>query len=79
MHGGHEKYEISVGNPKGRHHLEHLSVVGKIIFNLLLSKEYMWLWIGFVWFKRGLSGSPAKRLSTSQKGISFVDLVSACE
>jgi hypothetical protein len=48
-------YEILVGNPKGKHHLERLCVVGKIMFNLLLSKQYVWLWIGFVWLKRGLS------------------------
>jgi hypothetical protein len=49
-------YEILVRNPKVRYHLEPLCVVGKIIFNLLLSEQYMWLSIGFVWLKTGLSG-----------------------
>jgi hypothetical protein len=47
-------YEILVGNPKGRHHLEHLCVVGKIIFNLLLRKQYVRLGLDLSGSREGL-------------------------
>ena len=44
------------GNVKDRDHLEDLVVDGRIILQLVFSKQDGWTWIGLLWLTLGTSG-----------------------
>jgi hypothetical protein len=41
---------------KGRDHLEHLGVDGRILLNWILEKQDLGVWIGFIWLRTGAGG-----------------------
>jgi hypothetical protein len=49
-------YEISVGKPEGKYHVEDLGVDGRIILERILGKLGGEVWIGFIWLGIWASG-----------------------
>jgi hypothetical protein len=47
---------ISVGKHKGKKHVEHLVVDGRITLKWIIKKEGVKVQIGFTWFMLGSSG-----------------------
>jgi hypothetical protein len=48
-------YKILAVNPKGKHHIEGLSVDGRIILKWILKKQDRRMWAGFTCLEIGVS------------------------
>jgi hypothetical protein len=47
-----DEYNISFHKHEGNNHTEDLGINGRIILQPEIKKEYVRVWIGFVWLRR---------------------------